>query len=40
LLDAIRGGSGGQVVLPGGEAGDGKTSLLRAFCASARERAL
>jgi hypothetical protein len=27
-------------VLLGGEAGDGKTSLLRAFCASARELAL
>lgn len=32
LLDGIRAGSQGKLILVGGEAGVGKTTLLRAFC--------
>jgi DNA-binding CsgD family transcriptional regulator len=31
-MDAVQGGSGGRLVLIGGEAGVGKTALLRRFC--------
>ena len=32
LLDGVRSGSEGRLVLVGGEAGVGKTALLRRFC--------
>ncbi|HET7137195.1 MAG TPA: AAA family ATPase [Gaiellaceae bacterium] len=39
-LDEVRAGSGGRVALVGGEAGSGKTTLVRRFCATARVDAL
>jgi DNA-binding CsgD family transcriptional regulator/tetratricopeptide (TPR) repeat protein len=37
LLAAVRSGAGGRLVLVGGEAGVGKTALLRTFCATLEE---
>src|SRR5215207_4920958 len=36
---AVRGGSGGRLELVGGEAGVGKTSLLRRFCLERQDAA-